>query len=256
MMRMDDESWRPTPIPGRRLSDITDQRKFQLSRVLAAFGLEPDPMIWVRLNRAFIHRSYRTEAGLDEDNERLEFLGDSVIGLVCTESILRLYQDSDEGWLSKLRAAIVSRAILGQIALDMKLGQLLLLGAGEERSGGRNRVSLLGSTLEAVCGVLFLHYPWTEIREPIRRAILLPALELARMNHIADYKSKLQELTQKTHQQIPEYRLLNEGGPDHEKSFTVQVWLANRMLGQGSGARKKLAENDAAKAALDFLASA
>ncbi len=131
---------------------LTPERVGQLRPLLEAFSLPPREDLWPRLNRALIHRSYRTEAGLDEDNERLEFLGDSVIGLAATEYILREEPLSDEGKLSKLRATIVSRALLGEIGQRMGIGPLLLLGAGEARSGGHDRHSIIGSALEAICG--------------------------------------------------------------------------------------------------------
>jgi len=250
MLSVEDPLWMATPIPGRRLSIISDERRQRLTRLVNQFGLEPTTTIWPRLNRALIHRSHRAEAGLDEDNERLEFLGDSVIGLACTEYILRLYPASDEGALSKLRASLVSRAILGHIARDLGVGELLLLGAGEEKSGGRERVSILGSTLEAICGVLYLHYSWGDLRGPMRNTVIIPAISLANQNVIVDYKSRLQEHTQRIEQRVPEYRVVLEEGPDHDKHFVVEVWLGERRLGSGAGKRKKVAENEAARAAL------
>ena len=229
---------------------IAPERITLLAGVLKQFGLPFNNTIWPRLNRAFIHRSYRTEAGLDEDNERLEFLGDSVIGLATTEYLLRKYPTVDEGWLSKARAAVVSRAILGEVGKRLNLGQYLLLGQGEEKSGGRSRVSILGSTLEAACGVFYLHYKWEEIRDPLRRTVVYPAMELVHGNHLVDHKSRLQEWTQKEYQQVPEYTVISEGGPDHSKTFEVEVRVGNQMLGKGEGRRKKVAENEAARAAL------
>jgi ribonuclease-3 len=251
MLSVEDPLWMATPIPGRRLSIIEPERRAKLTGLVQQFGLEPTGTIWPRLNRALIHRSHRAEAGLDEDNERLEFLGDSVIGLSCTEYILRLFPESDEGALSKLRASLVSRAILGHIARDLGVGNLLLLGTGEEKSGGRERLSILGSTLEAICGVLYLHYSWSDLRAPLRNTVILPAISLANQNIIVDHKSRLQELTQRTEQRVPEYRVTSEQGPDHDKDFIVEVWLGDRMLGTGAGKRKKGAENEAARQALE-----
>lgn len=229
---------------------ITPSRVEHLQEVLDTFGLPPKDDIWQRMNRAFIHRSYRTEANLDEDNERLEFLGDSVIGLATTEYLVETYRNADEGWLSKLRASVVSRAILGEVGRKIELGNYLLLGAGEEKTGGRQRISILGSTLEAVCGVLYLHYLWGELREPLRNVVVIPALELVQAERLVDYKSRLQEWSQRHYQDVPEYTVIGEGGPDHQKTFQVEVRVGDRIMGRGAGRRKKLAENDAARMAL------
>lgn len=255
MLSVEDPMWLVTPAPPRRAAQMTNERREQLAALVRRFGLEPTESIWPRLNRSMIHRSYRTEAGLDEDNERLEFLGDSVIGLACTEYILRLHPESDEGALSKLRASLVSRASLGVIARDLGVGDLLLLGAGEEKSGGRHRISTLGSTLEAVCGVLYLHYTWSELRGPLRQAVIIPAIALANQNLLVDYKSRLQEWTQREAQTVPDYRVIGERGPEHDKTFIVEVWLGDKLLGSGSGKKKRIGENEAARVALEALES-
>lgn len=233
--------------------ELGEDRLRDLAAVLEPFGLEPEAVTFTRLNRAFVHRSYRTEAGLEEDNERLEFLGDSVIGLACTEFLLEADRKSDEGILSKLRAALVSRTVLGRIATEMDLGRCLLLGTGEERSGGRSRSSILGSTLEAVCGALYLDFPWPQLNRAIQRAVILPALEIAERENIVDYKSRLQEWAQKEFQMVPLYRVIAEGGPDHGKLFEVEVTVDGRVLGRGRGRRKKLGENEAARVALEAM---
>lgn len=240
-----DEGAQPRDSP-----EISPQRRGELVRILEYFGLTPQGNIWTRLNQAMIHRSHRAEAGLNEDNERLEFLGDSVIGLACTEHLIRLYPDSDEGSLSKLRATLVSRQVLGRIAVDMELGELLLLGTGEERSGGRERRSILGSALEAVVGAMYLEYAWRELHQAIVEGIIEPALELNEKNQIVDYKSRLQEWTQRELQEVPEYDVIREEGPDHLKEFEVEVRLEEKLLGRGVGRRKKTAENEAARDAL------
>ncbi len=232
---------------------LTPERIEQLAVLLGRFGLPPSEDIWPRLNRALIHRSYRTEAGLDEDNERLEFLGDSVIGLAATEYILRQQPLSDEGYLSKLRAAIVSRALLGEIGRRMELGPLLLLGTGEARSGGRRRGSILGCALEAICGALYLTYGWDQVRPALEEMVILPAMESRVESGVVDFKSQLQEWTQKYYQLVPSYRVVSEGGPEHKKSFRVQVYLEDRLLGEGAGTRKKSAENEAAREAIERL---
>ncbi len=232
---------------------IDAERRGQLVKLLAVFRLKENESVGKRLHRALIHRSYRTEAGISEDNERLEFLGDSVIGLACTEYLLKLNPDMDEGVLSKIRAAAVSRAVLGDIAKSIGIGPLLLLGTGEERSGGRERASILGSALEAVCGAIYLSYKWEEIREPLCVEIIDPALTMIRQDHVVDFKSRLQEWSQRDHQVVPTYRVIGEGGPDHSKVFEVEVLLGERILAKGAGKRKKQAENDAARQAMEKL---
>ena len=232
---------------------LTPERIEELTPLLARFGLTPREGLWPRFNRALIHRSYRTEAGLDEDNERLEFLGDSVIGLAATEFILRQQPLSDEGSLSKLRATLVSRALLGEMGRQLGLGPLLLLGAGESRTGGRDRISILGSALEAICGALYLTYGWHEVRPALEAVVLRPAMESHAESGLVDFKSQLQEWTQKYHQQVPIYRVVSEGGPEHQKSFRMRVYLQDRLLGEGTGPRKKTAENDAAQDAISRL---
>ncbi|MCC6546975.1 ribonuclease III [Candidatus Sumerlaeota bacterium] len=237
-----------------RVPDVmTDARRTSLAGLLSALELSPNDAVWPRVNRALMHRSFRTECGTQEDNERLEFLGDSVIGLACTEFLLKRNPDVDEGLLSKLRAAAVSRTVLGEIAVGLGIGPLLLLGTGEERSGGRERVSILGSALEAVCGAIYLSYPWEQIRPPICKFIVEPALGLISQHHVVDYKSRLQEWTQRYRQVVPAYRVTKEGGPDHSKVFEIEVVLDGQRLASGTGRRKKDAENDAARHALEVL---
>ncbi len=237
----------------RQTADLDDLRRRALAAIVHGLDLSPDCVNWDRLNRALIHRSYRTEADLDEDNERLEFLGDSVIGLAATEFLLRRFPDVDEGHLSKVRGALVSRAVLGEIAKSLDIGSLMLLGTGEERSGGRDRPSILGSALEAICGALYLSCPWPSLKASLERHIIVPGLELAERNFAVDFKSRLQEWSQHHFQCVPEYRVVEEGGPDHHKTFRVEVRIRDEVVAEGVGRRKKYAENDAARHALEII---
>lgn len=205
---------------------------------------------------ALIHRSWFVEHGNDcpGDNERLEFLGDAVIGLVTTEYLYRKMPNEDEGVLSQLRAAMVSRKILGEIALGFDIGKILLLGVGEESSGGRKRHSILGSSLEALCGALYLSLSLKEVEPFLVRSIVEPAEALAGRRVAVDYKSQLQEWSQGRGQGLPDYRVISEDGPDHNKFFVIQVRLGEETLAEGRGSRKKNAENDAARVALENLA--
>lgn len=232
---------------------LPPERVEELGHVLSLMGLTHEDHALEMLDRAFIHRSHRGETGGSHDNERLEFLGDSVIGLICTEYLLDRFPDGDEGTLSKMRASMVSRTVLGEVALRMDIGPLLKLGTGEDRSGGRERRSTLGSVLEAICGALYLHYPWSELRIAIVRHIVIPALRLTEDRVLHDYKSVLQEWSQKLGEGVPDYRVVDERGPEHERIFVVEAWLGDRLLGRGEGRRKKTAENEAAREAVSHL---
>jgi ribonuclease-3 len=225
-----------------------------LAALVRQFGLEPCPAVLPLLRRAMIHRSHRTEAGLAEDNELLEFLGDSVIGLATTRFLCLRFPTSTEGDLTKCKAMMVSRAALDDVAATLGLAPLVLLGVGEERSGGRSRPGLLGSVLEAVVGALYLVYPWAELEPALVRTIVDPAFRNAdSAAHARDPKSALQEWAQARWQRGPEYRLVETVGPEHDRWFVVEVWMNDRLLGRGRGRRKQLAEKAAASEALRLV---
>ncbi|MCX7718561.1 MAG: ribonuclease III [Candidatus Sumerlaeaceae bacterium] len=198
------------------------------------------------VEQALTHSSYAFENHLPHDNERLEFLGDAVLGLLVSEYLYEEHPRAREGVLSKQKASLVSRNVLGQRALTMGLGSLVLLGRGEELNGGRDRASLLGSALEALVGALYLNLGLDGVRPFVVREIFEPGRALSATDEFGDYKSQLQELVQKHYQTVPEYELIAETGPDHNKYFEVQVRVAGEIRGRGSGSRKKTAENRAA----------
>lgn len=198
------------------------------------------------LDRALTHSSYSFEHQLPYDNERLEFLGDAVLGLVVSEYLFRELPRASEGVLSKQKAAIVSRPILGKRAQEMGIGELLLLGRGEELSGGRERPALLGSALEAVVGALYLELGIPKITPWLVKEVFEPGRVLTHTEEFSDFKSLLQEYAQKNFQTVPEYELVSESGPDHSKRFEVVVKINGQVFGHGVGHRKKLAENQAA----------
>ena len=224
-------------------------------RALVAFlqPYWPEIVIKPALDRALTHRSYSFEHNLTWDNERLEFLGDALIGFVASAYLFERFPESNEGELSKMKATLVSRSMLGRRARDMGLGELLLLGRGEEKGGGRHRLSLIGSALEALVGALFLEYGRKKASEFVRRQIIEIEARSLDSEAFTDYKSRFQELVQKQHQQIPEYRIIEESGPDHDKRFCVEVSVKDRICGRGWGPRKKTAENAAAKQSLQEL---
>jgi ribonuclease-3 len=202
---------------------------------------------------ALTHRSYAFEHGLDLTNERLEFLGDSVLGLVVTDMAYRSFPSMPEGQLAKLRAAIVNMQALADVARSLALGSVVLLGRGEELSGGREKPSILADALEAVFGAVYLDQGLEVARSLIER-LFRPRMEAyVRGEGDRDYKTMLQELASQEIRSMPEYRL-QERGPDHEKEFTATVFLAGEAMGRGSGRSKKEAEQQAAREAYDSIA--
>jgi ribonuclease-3 len=203
---------------------------------------------------ALTHRSYAFERDETETNERLEFLGDSVLGIVVTVMAYRSYPEQPEGWLAKLRAAIVNMTALAEVSRSLGLGEHLLLGKGEEQSGGRNKASILADALEAVMGAVYLDLGFDAAREMIER-LFRPRMEAYVGGGVGlDYKTLLQELASQTLRSLPEYRLSDEG-PDHEKEFTAIAYLAGRVYGRGMGKSKKEAEQQAAQEAFARLSS-
>jgi ribonuclease III len=203
---------------------------------------------------ALTHRSYAFERGLSVTNERLEFLGDSVLGLVVTDLAYRSYPDMPEGSLAKLRAAIVNMTALADVARSLALGQLVLLGKGEEQSGGRDKSSILADALEAVFGAVYLDLGLGTATELIER-LFRPRMEAyVRGEGDRDYKTILQELASQELRAMPDYRI-EERGPDHEKEFTATVFLAGEPMGTGNGRSKKEAEQQAAREAHRRLAA-
>lgn len=204
------------------------------------------------LERALIHRSYANEQDLDENYERLEFLGDSVLGLVAAEWLYRTHPETPEGGLSELKAYLVSQPVLAERAIALGLGEVLRLGVGEERSGGREKPSLLADALEAVIGALFLDRGLKRCRK-ILEPMFEVALEQRQALGWADAKTRLQELAQARSWKLPDYRHVGEEGPDHRKRFAVECWVDGRLRGSASARTKKLAEQKAAARALESL---
>jgi ribonuclease-3 len=201
---------------------------------------------------ALTHRSFAFERDLGVNNERLEFLGDSVLGLVVTDMAYLSFPHLPEGELAKLRAAVVNMVALADVARSLELGSMVLLGKGEESSGGRDKSSILADALEAVFGAVYLDLGLDVARELIER-LFRPRLEAyIRGEGDRDYKTILQELASQELRSLPEYRLTEEG-PDHEKEFTAIVYLAGEPFGEGVGRSKKEAEQQAARGAFARL---
>ncbi len=204
------------------------------------------------LHRALTHRSYAFEAGGIGDNERLEFLGDAVLGLVVTDEIFARLPESAEGRLAKVRAAAVTTISLADVARQAGVGEAVLLGVGEEQSGGRDKDSILANTLEAVLGAVYLDAGIDAARKVVLHLFsdLLEDIILRRES--LDYKTSLQELTAAELSVMPVYQL-TDTGPDHAKVFTAEVVIGSEVLGVGRGRSKKEAEQGAAREAFGTL---
>ena len=205
------------------------------------------------LQNALAHSSYANERWHDSlmSNERLEFLGDSILGMVVAEHLYRNFPDRPEGELTRMRADMVCEQSLADVANKLGLGAHLMLGHGEEAGGGRTRPSILADAVESVIAAAFLDGGMDAAAGIIRRFILtnVPVTKL----HNKDYKTALQELVQQKKNQILSYALVGESGPDHDKSFQVEVSLNGKVVGKGSGSSKKRAEQDAARCAIEAL---
>jgi ribonuclease III len=206
-------------------------------------GLSPE-----LLERALTHRSFAYENGGLPTNERLEFLGDAVLGLVVTDALFRGYPDLPEGHLAKLRAAVVNMRALAGVARGLHLGDYVRLGRGEEGTGGRDKSSILADTLEAVIGAVYIERGLEEASALVHRLFDPVIAHSARLGAGLDWKTSLQELTAAGVLGVPEYHV-DESGPDHQKSFHAQVRVGGRVYGSGQGRSKKEAEQQAAEAA-------
>jgi ribonuclease III len=215
------------------------------AELLRALGVPLDAAL---LERALTHRSYAYENGGLPTNERLEFLGDSVLGVIVTDTLFRGYPDLPEGQLAKLRAAVVNMRALAGVARGLRLGNYIRLGKGEEGTGGRDKSSILADTLEAVLGAVYLDRGLTEADALVHRLFDPVIARSARLGAGLDWKTSLQELTAAEILGVPEYHV-DESGPDHQKSFRASVRIGGRTYGEGEGRSKKEAEQQAAEAA-------
>lgn len=205
------------------------------------------------LQNALAHASYANERWHDglKSNERLEFLGDSILGMIVAEYLYRNFPDRLEGELTRMRADMVCEKALAEIAVKLDLGKHLLLGKGEEQGGGRSRGSIQADAVESIIAACYLDGGMEAARTFVERFVLcrVPVKDLKN----ADYKTALQELVQQKKNQTIQYVLVGESGPDHDKQFQVNVLLNGEVMGSGVGGSKKKAEQDAAKAAMAAL---
>ncbi len=235
-----------------RFSEPGDLGLTDYGELRAALG---DPVLDPELlDRALTHRSYAYENGGLPTNERLEFLGDSVLGVVVTETLYRRHPDLSEGRLAKLRAAVVNARALAEVGRDIGVGEHVKLGRGEEATGGREKASILSDTVEAVLGAIHLSGGF-EAAAPVIHRLFDPMIEAASaLGAGLDWKTSLQELSAEHGLGVPEY-VIADDGPDHMKTFTAQVRVGAGLYGNGVGRSKKEAEQAAAETAYGEIAA-
>jgi ribonuclease III len=208
------------------------------------------------LLRALTHKSFHHESPKESegDNERLEFLGDAVIDLALSDFLMRSYPEMREGDLSRLRASLVNETILSEIAVSLGIKEVLRLGRGELQTQGKEKPRLLSSALEALVGAIYQDAGFAPAVEFVER-IFSDRLGGLDMNNLynQDFKTRLQEIAQGKHKEVPQYTVIKEEGPDHERVFWVEVSLQGKALAQGQGKSKKSAEQDAARLAMEKM---
>jgi ribonuclease-3 len=231
--------------------DYDKERALSLAALQKTLGISfNDPSL---LEQALVHSSYVNENPAATANERLEFLGDAVLGLVIARELYRRLPRSSEGQMTELRSGLVRGEALARMAKTIGLGNHLYLGKGEEASGGREKPANLAGALEAVIAAIFLDQGASAAGDFILKLMAKELDRAIRQGIEPDYKSQLQELVQARQQQTPSYRVIEATGPDHDRSFTVEVRLGDTVLGRGSGKSKKSAEEEAARSALEQL---
>jgi len=206
------------------------------------------------LNLAFSHRSFANEnPGVSDNNEKLEFLGDSVLGLVVSEYLFQSLPDKAEGDLARIKSFVVSEDSLASVAKELKVDNFILIGKGEEYSGGRSKKAILADCMEAIIGAYFLDSGFPASRKFIL-AFLVPEInKVLEDRHKKDYKTLLQELVQKKHKSYPRYNMVEKTGPDHDRTFWIEVKINGKTFGPGQGKNKKEAEQNAASIAYKAL---
>jgi ribonuclease III len=235
---------------------LTSEEKKKFKQVERSVGYSfKKPVL---LKRALTHKSFANENKLpaEEQNERLEFLGDAVLELAVSELLMEKYPRYSEGDLSKLRAAIVNEKQLASFAREFRLGDNLYLGKGEEQTSGREKPSLLADACEAVLGAIYLDRGFAKAASVVRKHYAKLLEQTPDEDIYKDYKTELQERSQSLYRSIPRYRLVAESGPDHDKTFDVELAIRGEVMGKGTGRSKKEAEQMAAREALQRLVGA
>jgi len=207
------------------------------------------------LNLSFMHRSVSNEYGHKLNNERLEFLGDAILGAVAANLLYRISDDKAEGELARIKSVVVSEDVLSAVALELQIDSLLILGRGEELSGGRNKKAILADALEALIGAIYLDSGYKNAFTFVSRFISAEINRVLENRHSQDYKSLLQEFCQKHFKKYPSYHVVKRTGPEHSRLFWVEVEVNGETYGPSSGRNKKSAEREAARLAYENLNS-
>ncbi len=205
------------------------------------------------LVEALTHRSYSNEKKISRNYERLEFLGDAVLQLIITEYLILKYKDFDEGVLSKYRGYFVSEEFLSKIAQKINLGKYIRLGKGEKQSGGEFKPSLLCDIFESLIAAIYLDGSYNDAKKLVTDLMSKDVDKIIENESLLDSKTELQKISQQQFDALPEYKVIDEKGPEHEKTFFVEVSVGNALKVIGSGRSKKKAEQDSAKKALSIL---
>lgn len=224
-------------VPGHR------EDTHELAGALGVPDLDP-----ASLSHALTHRSYAYEHGGVPNNERLEFLGDSVLGVIITDTLYNAHPDLSEGRLAKLRAAVVNARALAEVARTVGLGEYIRLGRGEETTGGREKSSILSDTVEALLGAIYIQYGFHRAANVVHQLFDPMLAVAANLGAGLDWKTSLQEIAADNSLGVPEY-LISESGPDHAKTFTARVRVGEEVFGEGVGRSKKEAEQQVAETA-------
>ena len=208
-----------------------------------------------KIENAFVHRSYINEFRREntETNERLEFLGDAVLELVITEELMEKYATQPEGVLSKYRSMLVNEKALAQVAKELALGDYIKLGKGEELTQGRDKNSILSDTFEAVVGAVYLSNGLKSANRFLIHSLGKMVGEVQKQGLKQDYKTRLQELAQSLMKTVPKYQIVDQAGPDHQRTFETEVLIGGEVFGKGKGRSKKESEQLAAKVAIEKL---
>ena len=229
------------------------ERRKQLAEFQEILNISFDSL--VVLNIALTHSSYAHQHNLkyNDHNERLEFLGDSVLSLIVSEYLYKKYRNKQEGKLSRIRAGVVCESSLASVARNLFINKFIMIGKGEELSGGREKDSLLADACEAVIAAVYLEKGLEEARKFVLEHLVEKIEVIVKDHNYNDYKSKLQEYVQKNLLSAIEYRVIEETGPAHDKTFQIEVYLDNKCCGRGLGKSKKEAEQKSAREALRML---
>ena len=205
------------------------------------------------MNLSFIHRSASNESSHKLNNERLEFLGDAILGAVSADLLYKILEGKSEGDLARIKSVVVSEDVLSGVARELQIDTLLILGKGEELSGGRTKKAILADALEALIGAIYLDSGYKSVHSFVGRFISAEINRVLENRHFQDYKSLLQEHCQQAFRNYPDYRLVKRSGPEHSRTFWVEVSVNGMVYGPATGTNKKSAEREAAKLAYEAL---